>query len=83
MLIFECYTECDGDTFGQDCREECGECVNDEHCHHINGTCLNGCKRGYNGLQCNQGNIKSIQDSKLAFMGHGIISISFHRTAEI
>ena len=49
-------TECDGHTFGQDCAEACGNCVNDEQCHHINGTCLNGCKLGYKGQQCKQGN---------------------------
>ena len=83
MLIFECYTECDGKTFGKKCGEKCGECVNNEQCHHINGTCLNGCKRGYKGQQCNQGNIQYIQDGMLACMAHGIIFISFHRTAEL
>ena len=48
--------ECDSNTFGQDCVEECGNCVNDEQCHHINGTCLHGCKRGFQGIECNQGN---------------------------
>ena len=67
-LIFKCYTVCDGNTFGQDCGEECGECVNDEQCHHINGTCLNGCKRGYKGQQCKQGNIQCIHDSMFAFL---------------
>nr|XP_022306974.1 multiple epidermal growth factor-like domains protein 10 isoform X1 [Crassostrea virginica] len=50
-----CENECDGNTYGGDCGEECGECVNDEQCHHINGTCLNGCDRGFQGLGCNQG----------------------------
>lgn len=56
VLIFEFSIDCDSNMFGQDCREKCGECVNKEHCHHINGTCLNGCNQGYRGLECKQGN---------------------------
>ena len=53
--LFLFSTECDGNKFGQNCEEECGECVNGEQCHHINGTCPSGCKRGFQGLHCNQG----------------------------
>ena len=45
--------------FGQNCGEKCGECVNDEQCHHINGTCLNGCDRGFQGHECNEGEVFS------------------------
>ena len=63
-ILFSYLTECDGNTYGQDCGEECGECVNGEQCHHINGTCLNGCKPGYQGQQCNQGNMKYNQGNQ-------------------
>lgn len=33
----------------------CGNCIESEQCHHINGTCMNGCDRGYQGLHCTQG----------------------------
>ena len=55
VLMVGYSTECDGNTFGQDCADACGKCVNGEQCHYINGTCLNGCDRGFQGLECNQG----------------------------
>ena len=44
MVVYS--IECDGNKFGQGCAEECGNCVNDEQCHHINGDC--GCERTNN-----------------------------------
>ena len=61
VLLVGCSTECDGHKFGQGYAEECGQCVNDEQCHHINGTCLNGCKLGYKGQQCKQGDLECNQ----------------------
>ena len=49
-------TECDNGTFGQDCLESCGSCFGEKQCHHTNGTCLNGCNAGYQGLNCTEGN---------------------------
>ncbi|XP_062578999.1 scavenger receptor class F member 2-like isoform X1 [Saccostrea cucullata] len=31
----------------------CGYCKRSEECNQINGTCLNGCSRGYKGKYCN------------------------------
>nr|XP_022309660.1 multiple epidermal growth factor-like domains protein 10 isoform X2 [Crassostrea virginica] len=47
--------ECGNNTFGQDCTSVCGHCSENEHCHHINGSCLNGCDPGFNRLMCDQG----------------------------
>ena len=69
---FEFSTECDSNTFGEDCGEECGSCVDSEQCHHINGTCLNGCERGFQGIECNQGNTFSF------LADHFIGNLSFH-----
>lgn len=52
-------TECKAGEFGQNCTESCGNCVQNEACHHVNGSCLNGCDAGYEGTNCTQG--KSIQ----------------------
>ena len=41
--------------FGQDCNERCGECLGKEQCHHVNGSCINGCKPGYKGTMCTTG----------------------------
>lgn len=46
------FTECDGGTFGLGCINTCGKCAHDEQCHHINGSCMNGCDPGYYGPQC-------------------------------
>ena len=48
-------TECDGGMFGKYCNESCGKCLNDGQCHHINGSCLNGCASGYRGINCTEG----------------------------
>lgn len=45
-------TECPSGTFGNNCRQECGYCLEKYHCHHINGSCLNGCLQGFRGEQC-------------------------------
>ncbi|XP_061192787.1 multiple epidermal growth factor-like domains protein 10 [Saccostrea echinata] len=47
-------SECDDGKFGLKCDQPCGFCFGKEQCHHINGTCLNGCDRGYQGINCTQ-----------------------------
>ncbi|XP_065927125.1 adhesion G protein-coupled receptor B1 isoform X5 [Magallana gigas] len=32
----------------------CGNCFESQQCHHINGTCMNGCSRGYQGVHCTE-----------------------------
>ena len=46
---------CENGTFGQDCTQICGKCVGDKPCHHIDGTCMNGCDPGYKGNLCTEG----------------------------
>ena len=46
---------CGNGTFGQDCTEQCGECLRKEQCHHVDGSCANGCNPGYQGLMCTKG----------------------------
>ncbi|XP_078328924.1 uncharacterized protein LOC111115260 isoform X3 [Crassostrea virginica] len=48
----KCDAVCDNEMFGQDCNERCGECVGKKQCHHVNGSCFNGCKPGYKGIMC-------------------------------
>eukprot|EP00105_Crassostrea_gigas_P041322 XP_019925470.1 PREDICTED: receptor-type tyrosine-protein phosphatase T isoform X2 [Crassostrea gigas] len=38
--------------FGERCSSSCGHCLGSEQCHHINGTCMNGCASGYEGELC-------------------------------
>lgn len=53
--VYFCFTECDNGLFGRNCTSTCGKCVGAEQCHHINGTCLNGCDPGYKGADCTKG----------------------------
>ena len=50
-------TACDNGTFDQDCKQACGKCLREEQCYHVNGTWLNGCDAGYQGLECAEGNV--------------------------
>ena len=43
---------CSNMTFGQDCNNTCGHCLNNDVCHHVNGTCLRGCNPGHHGDLC-------------------------------
>lgn len=52
--MFICLIECSVGKFGQNCSYLCGNCLEMEQCHHINGTCLNGCVENYNGSYCTQ-----------------------------
>ena len=50
---------CDNQMYGVNCSQKCGACVDNEACHHINGSCLKGCDRGYHGQKCDQGKFMS------------------------
>lgn len=49
------FTACDVGTYGENCSTLCGHCFETKQCHHINGTCINGCNSGYHGLLCTDG----------------------------
>ena len=46
--------ECDK-TYGPGCTETCGHCFDSKPCHHINGSCVNGCAPGFLGDTCIKG----------------------------
>ena len=48
--------ECMSDFYGENCSKNCGYCLNNETCHHINGNCEHGCNPGYMAPFCNEGN---------------------------
>lgn len=41
--------------YGENCSKSCGNCKNSQQCHHINGSCMNECEKGYQGLKCDKG----------------------------
>ena len=51
------FIECDKGMFGNECTRTCGHCFGEEECHHINGTCLKGCKDGLQGTMCIKGKL--------------------------
>lgn len=42
------------DEVWKNCSIICGYCHESEQCHHINGTCINGCASGYQGAKCTE-----------------------------
>ena len=49
------FIDCNQGTHGLGCKQTCGNCMNNESCFHINGSCLTGCDPGYEGEKCNTG----------------------------
>nr|XP_034321234.1 multiple epidermal growth factor-like domains protein 10 isoform X2 [Crassostrea gigas] len=48
-----CETICDNHFYGEwKCSVPCGKCLKNEQCHHLNGTCFNGCMSGFMGSKC-------------------------------
>ncbi|XP_052765783.1 CUB and zona pellucida-like domain-containing protein 1 isoform X2 [Mya arenaria] len=43
---------CDDGTYGQNCSEMCGNCLNNSVCDPVNGSCPSGCDKGFMGLRC-------------------------------
>ena len=48
--------ECMSDFYGENCSRNCGHCLDNKTCHHINGRCEQGCNPGYVAPFCNEGN---------------------------
>ena len=57
-LVAILFTECAKNTYGVECKEMCGNCGNGEPCHHVDGTCPNGCEAGMYGDKCDLGNMR-------------------------
>lgn len=49
------YIVCENGTFGKECKDTCGHCIDNGYCYHTNGTCVNGCMPGYYGQLCKAG----------------------------
>lgn len=57
-ILLYSYLECDNGSYGLNCSETCGNCLKDTICHHVNGTCLEGCAAGYKTQTCKTGKTK-------------------------
>ncbi|XP_078328908.1 uncharacterized protein LOC111115917 isoform X2 [Crassostrea virginica] len=49
-----CEEVCPEGLYGKRCSFRCGSCLNEEPCHHINGSCLFGCSPGWKGDYCDK-----------------------------
>lgn len=59
--------ECETGYFGSECLNKCGHCLNASYCHHINGSCLNGCSKGYKGEDCKECKLYYNYDADVIF----------------
>lgn len=55
LYIYNTFTVCDNGIYGANCSMPCGQCLESAQCHHVNGTCMNGCASGYRGFKCTDG----------------------------
>lgn len=66
LKIYFCFCcliiACDSNFYGENCSLPCGHCLDSKQCHHINGTCLNGCDGGHQGLNCMEGSVRIALD---------------------
>lgn len=46
------YLACDATWYGAGCKFQCGHCIGEDNCHHVNGSCLLGCQKGFTGDLC-------------------------------
>ncbi|KAL4230214.1 hypothetical protein ACF0H5_010599 [Mactra antiquata] len=46
------YEVCDNGTYGINCTEQCGRCLNNEPCNKTSGECESGCQSGWTGAMC-------------------------------
>lgn len=54
LLLYKHFTACDIGSYGDECKEICGNCNGVIKCSHINGSCLAGCDIGYHGYLCKE-----------------------------
>ena len=60
VMIYISYcvlTRCDFGYYGLECRDQCSSfCKTSRDCDHVTGFCKNGCKSGWRGNDCLEGN---------------------------
>ena len=47
--------ECDGHTYGLECKQSCGNCSGGVQCNHVTGSCPTGCDAEIYGDRCDLG----------------------------
>ena len=54
-LVLPVFTACDAGSYGNNCTERCGHCLNNETCDVVCGKCQHGCGSGWMGDVCKTG----------------------------
>lgn len=52
LLLLFVIGDCEIGSYGVDCSETCGHCLDVRQCSNSNGICLKGCDAGYQGAIC-------------------------------
>lgn len=47
--------ECIAGYYGEECGSICGYCLDNTTCHHVTGSCNEGCQSGYQEPNCTEG----------------------------
>lgn len=47
--------ECIAGYYGEECGSICGYCLDNTTCHHVIGSCNEGCQSGYQEPNCTEG----------------------------
>ena len=71
--------ECDGHTYGLECKMSCGNCFSGEPCDHVTGSCSNRCDNGFYGDKCDIGircyfKINDVLPKTLSTIQRGIVN---------
>ena len=51
------FAECSNYSYGPGCNQTCGQYLDDLPCHHVNGSCLEGCAPGFEREDCKTGKV--------------------------
>lgn len=57
-LKIRVFLACLHGTYGQNCAMTCGNCLENQTCDNVNGTCTNGCDEGFKDDFCKSGMIE-------------------------
>lgn len=52
--------ECIAGYYGEECGSICGYCRDNTTCHHVTGSCNEGCQSGYQEPNCTEGDFLDI-----------------------
>lgn len=69
--------------YGENCTKTCGNCLNDETCNNINGTCSDGCSEGFKGNLCITSTIETENVFKIPMCRIGRNDILFLSTDDV